>query len=197
MAKKLPRFTRAADGTLVYANTGRAAPPDLFTEGKTVYRIANNAVGRVKVGSLAGVGSLSKTQKQRVAAGARRRWRSAAPRGMEDIGPRATGELPKVRKRFGQKTPPEFTTAYPYTYEGMIEHYDPAAQRRVLSRTDRAAYNFAKKLQNLVEQGKLTKTQAEARWTIYSEGTEYSRDKEWDKLNEEFAGGQEFREGSP
>jgi len=55
MAAKAAKFSQGGDGRLYYRASGKAASPDLFVIGNTVYKPAANSVGRVKVGTVAKV----------------------------------------------------------------------------------------------------------------------------------------------
>lgn len=69
--RKMVRFTSAPDGTLVYAATGKAARADYYIvrdrAGRaSVYRVADNRVGRVRVGSYTDPKNLGSRQKAAV-----------------------------------------------------------------------------------------------------------------------------------
>lgn len=68
----MPKFTQFGwnrYGELVYRNTGRTAPSDYFVRNGTVYRSADNAQGRVKVGQI-GKGTAAQQRKiERVSTG--------------------------------------------------------------------------------------------------------------------------------
>lgn len=67
------KFTLAPDGRLVSKATGQAAPGSYFAVGNTVYKPANNSVGRVKVGSLSQLKNAPKKTQQKIARAAQRR----------------------------------------------------------------------------------------------------------------------------
>lgn len=63
---KITSFTRNLDGQIVYTKTGQAAPRDYFVVGSTVYKTADNAVGRVRVGSYRQPKNLTKKAAEKI-----------------------------------------------------------------------------------------------------------------------------------
>ena len=73
MAAGRTKFVQASDGRIVSKATGRAAPSNYFVIGHTVYKPANNSVGRLKVGTISKLSNATKKTQKTIENQARKR----------------------------------------------------------------------------------------------------------------------------
>lgn len=191
MAAGRTKFTRASDGRIVSKATGRAAPAEYFVIGNTVYKPADNSMGRVKVGTVSKLSNAPKRTQAKVETQARKRrtrsWitQHTKPRRTEPAGPPTpvqAGYLERDRSDFERRIQPSVDNRTLTTREGIRM---------------RMHYNYAKMLDEKVADGEITEKQAQEKWQDYAEASEAERDGIWDDLQREEEISDRERYGSP
>lgn len=167
MAAGKTRFIQASDGRIVYKATGRAAPTEYFAIGNTVYKPADNAVGRLKIGTISKLSNAPKETQAKVETQARKR--------------RTRGWLymhgkPQPRPRRPKAVPPREAPAPP------PEARQEAADHGLLPVREQEEINFGKVLDHLVAKGDITPEEAMQMRVDYADGTDSERNEMWERI---------------
>ncbi len=167
MAAGRTKFVQASDGRIVSKATGRAAPSNYFVIGTTVYKPANNSVGRLKVGTISKLSNATKKTQAKVETQARKR--------------RTRGWLymhgkPQPRPRRSKPIPPREAPAPP------PEARQEAADHGLLPVREQEEVNFNKVLDHLVEKGTLTPEEAMQMRIDYADAGAAERSEMWERI---------------
>jgi len=169
MAAGRTKFVQASDGRIVSKATGRAAPSNYFVIGNTVYKPANNSVGRLKVGTISKLSNATKRTQTKVETQARKR--------------RTRGWLymhgkPQPRPRRAKPVPPREAPAPP------PEARQEAADHGLLPVDQQLQINFNKLVDKFVSEGKIDPEVGEAMKARYDVLDDDGRDELWKDLYE-------------